>query len=148
MKHFTKYSPVFLGILLTLCACGKPASKAGTVYNSKDVQSISGTTLFSTDFCNSITEIIFHSFDETTISINDSAKIKSTLELLQANNYEPILDENSLKEGFYMIDLVTDNTTYSIGFASDSIAFDGNQYILTDSTVDLAATILEILGME
>lgn len=148
MKHFTKYIPIFLCILLTLCACGKPNSEAETMYNSSEVQSISGTTLFSMDFCDNISEIIFYSFDETTISINDSAKIKSTLELLQANNYKPILDEDSLKEGFYMFDLVTDNTTYSLGFASDCIAFGGNQYILTDSTVDLAATILEILGIE
>lgn len=118
------------------------------MYNNDETQTTNGTALFSKDFCDNIQEIVFYSFDETTISINDSAKIKSTLELLQANNYQQIVDENSLKEGFYMIDLVTESTTYSLGFTTDCISFGGNQYIIEDSTEDLATAILEILEID
>ncbi len=88
-------------------------------------------------------KIIYRNFDQSTIIQKDKEAIQEICSLIQKANYKIIEDD---LEGMYLMELVTDKETISIGFDQRHISYNDQLYECCDDT-DLSL-ILKLLGIE
>ena len=88
--------------------------------------------LFLTDeFWESVTEFVFYDFDESIYKTSDNEKLDQIQQILTTMSYQEI--NNPWIEGWYLFEIQTDETAYSLGITSDIISFNGKFYKVTDS---------------
>lgn len=97
---------------------------------------------FSDLFADTPTKIVVHGFDETDYIIEDVDQLVTITNTLSHCSYWPIQEDEHI-EGLYMLDIVYDDKTISIGVDDKHLAYNGEQYMVTEGSLSKVVSILD-----
>ncbi|SEA73800.1 hypothetical protein SAMN02910384_02225 [Pseudobutyrivibrio sp. ACV-2] len=97
---------------------------------------------FSDLFADTPSKIIVHGFDETDYIIEDVVQLGTITNTLSHCSYWVVPEDDHI-EGFYMLDILYDDKTISIGVDNKHLAYNGEQYMVTEGSLSKVVSIIE-----
>ena len=97
---------------------------------------------FSDLFADTPSKIIVHGFDETDYIIEDVIQLETITNTLSHCSYWAVPEDDHI-EGFYMLDILYDDKTISIGVDNKHLAYNGEQYMVTEGSLSKVVSIIE-----
>ncbi len=101
---------------------------------------------FSDLFADTPSKIIVHGFDETDYIIEDVDQLETITNTLSHCSYWAVPEDDHI-EGFYMLDILYDDKTISIGVDNKHLAYNGEQYMVTKGSLSkVVSIIVSVIG--
>lgn len=84
--------------------------------------------------------IILYGFDEKKYEISDDKDVETIIDILKNVSYKE-KDQQDYEEGLYLMDIIYESKTISLGIGSDCVSYGGIQYETEKSSLDEVVNI-------
>ena len=98
-------------------------------------------SFFSDLFADTPTKIVVHGIDETDYIIDDVDHLETITNNLSHFSYCAVPEDDHI-ESFYMLDILYDDKTISIGVDNKHLAYNGEQYMVTEGSLSKVVSII------
>lgn len=101
--------------------------------------------LFTEEFCNSITEVQYITYENEIYRITDEKIVRDFADALCNNRYKKL---SSVNEGGYTFKLVTEKEIYTFSMTASDIQWKGKEYETKEEFFEIFAEVWEYLDIE
>ncbi len=84
---------------------------------------------------NNPSSIILYGFDEKKYEISDDKDVETIIDILKNVSYKE-KDQQDYEEGLYLMDIIYESKTISLGIGSDCVSYGGIQYETEKGSLD------------
>ena len=84
---------------------------------------------------NNPSSIILYGFDEKKYEISDDKDVETIIDILKNVSYKE-KDQQDYEEGLYLLDIIYESKTISLGIGSDCVSYGGIQYETEKGSLD------------
>ncbi len=89
---------------------------------------------------NNPSSIILYGFDEKKYEISDDKDVETIIDILKNVSYKE-KDQQDYEEGLYLLDIIYESKTISLGIGSDCVSYGGIQYETEKGSLDEVVNI-------
>lgn len=89
---------------------------------------------------NNPSSIILYGFDEKKYEISDDKDVETIIDILKNVSYKE-KDQQDYEEGLYLMDIIYESKTISLGIGSDCVSYGGIQYETEKGSLDEVVNI-------